>query len=132
MSLLGGVGPAVTAVVRAAIADPLLRRDIVYKRFTGQTQFDSQKGFPVDVYESLSVRSAYLTHEEREVVSSGVSAQLQAGNHVYLILASSLLANGRLKKDFSDKDIIIDEGEERKIDGLNWALQFAVQVIVKG
>lgn len=132
MGLLTGVPPAVSAVVRDAVNDPLLARRIVYRRYTGQTSFDAQLGYPKINFDDLDVRAAALTHSERSISSQGLTGKVQVGDHIYLIRATDILKNGLTKKHFTEKDIILDEGEERKILNLSWALLFALQVTVAG
>lgn len=132
MGLLSGVAPAVESVIRAAINDPILSRTIIYKRFTGQTVFNAEKGYPEDQYEPITLKAACLTHSERSIRSAGLRSSVQAGDHVYVIREPDLCKNGLTQAAFSQKDIILDQGEERKITNLNWALSFAVQVSVAG
>lgn len=132
MGLLTGVSPAVAKVIRDAVNDRVLSREIIYKRYVGPGEFDEEAGHPTANYDPMTIRAAALTHTERSVSAQGLSGNVQAGDHVYLIKATSLLVNGLTQDSFSQKDIIVDGGEERKITNLNWALQFAVQVTVLG
>ena len=132
MGLLSGVSPAVANVIRDAVNDPVLSREITYQRYTGQGAFSDEDGHPTSNYTPMVIRAAALTHSEHSVNAQGLSASIQAGDHVYLVKATALLVGGLSKKDFTKKDLIVDEGETRKIVNFNWALGFAVQITVIG
>lgn len=82
-------------------------------------------------YASTSVRAACLTHNEKSVSASGLEGEVQAGQMVYLLKSSALLVGGLQKKDFTKKDLIFDENENRKVVDIQWVLSFGVQITVE-
>lgn len=129
--MLSGLAPAIRATLRMLVQDPLLGRAITYKHHTGQTAFDDDLGHPVDQFEALSIRAIPLRHTEQSVRQSGESS-IQVGDHLYIMRMQDLTAVGLSKSSVSQKDLINDDGEDRKIQSIQWILDFAVSITVAG
>jgi hypothetical protein len=132
MGLLSSVTPSVNSLILALINDPLLKKSIVYKRFSGQGSFDPALGYPVDSYDSISCDVMKLQHNAKSLKLFGLDGSVQVGDLVYVIRYSDLITstNGLVKENFGSQDIILVDGAEQHVDSIKWIFEFAAAVSV--
>jgi hypothetical protein len=129
--MLSGLAPAINATLKMLTQDPLLRKTITYRHFTGEQVFNEELGHTEDGKVDYQIPSIPLRHDERSVQLYGES-KVQVGDLLYIIRAKDLQDAGLSRADITQKDVILDEDETRKIQAISWILNFAVSITVAG
>jgi hypothetical protein len=129
--MLAGLAPAINATLKMLTQDPLLRKVITYRHYTGQQEFNETLGYPEDGKQDYQIVSIPLRHDEKSVQLYGES-RVQVGDLLYIIRARDLTDAGLSRADITQKDVIIDEDETLKIQDISWILNFAVSITVAG
>lgn len=139
---MGFLGTALTAaqrVITAITLEPSLRKVVTYKRFASEGVFDDAKRYPVITYNEVSVGSALLKHTERSISSMGLNGKVQIGDQIYLFEYDELMdaleadmGSTPTKDNISLKDIVNDNGVDKKIKNQTWLAEVGLAVTVIG
>jgi hypothetical protein len=129
--MLAGLAPAINATLKMLTQDPLLRKVITYRHYTGQQEFNEELGYPEDGKQDYSIVAIPLRHDEKSIQLYGES-KVQVGDLLYIIRMRDLTDAGLSQTDITQKDVILDGDEIRKIQDISWILTFAVSITVAG
>jgi len=126
MGIFKRIATPTKRALRDLFADTDLAVTVVYKKYSGQGEFDRSLGYAPDTYTNYSdIKAIRLRHTKKSAEAS--QSKVEAGDEVFMFQSEDM------PYGMSLKDLIVDEdGNEIGIAAIDNIFNIAISVTSKG